>query len=111
MEDFLVVCTNSDGWEDEHKPGHLDKKSHHPKKGDILTVIGIKKVGNIRAYYFKEIDVISQYDGDRECYDAIFFKRIYPQSFSNKLTKMLANKGIVKEGIEIIKIEEPISHE
>ena len=108
MEDFLVVCTNAIGWEDEHKPGELDNSTNHPKKGDILTVIGVKKTGNKRAYYFKEIDVINEHDGDRECYNALYFKRIYPQSFSNKLTKILANKGIIKEGIEIIKVEEPI---
>jgi hypothetical protein len=57
-------------------------------------------------YYFREIPFFSE--GERECYEASSFRKLDTHNFTNKLTKMLANKGIVTEGIEIIRTRELI---
>jgi hypothetical protein len=102
MENFLVVCTNDKGWADPSNESENVTKSNDPKKGQILTVIQIVKHKGNHYYCFEEINTLDEY-GNRECYNVKCFRRITPQKFQNELTKMLADKGIVREGVEIIK--------
>ena len=104
MEEFKVKCILDGEWE--------GFATHNPKKGDILTVVWQEVKNNNLYYFFREIQVYDE-NGERDCYDANQFVRLTNSSFTNELTKLLSEKGIVKEGLEIIRTKEliPLEHE
>jgi hypothetical protein len=99
-----VICVNSAGWESA-LTGLFNAKNEDPKEGDVLTVLKTTVFEGNTYLYFEEINLLDEF-GEKECYVSYCFRKIVTTKFTNDLTKQLANRPIVKEGIERIVIQE-----
>jgi len=93
-----VMCINSHGWQDAQLCLDTTENSD-PTYGDVLTILDVKTFNGETFLYFKEITKLSL-NGGRECYNSNCFKIIKPTLLTNEITKELANKPLVKEGLE-----------